>query len=179
MRDFDMSADVFGPVPSRRLGRSLGVRNVPPGTCTYNCVYCQKFHTETFPQLMDAYEDQVRFVYKDFPILSPESMNAAQAAECANEQDMFWEFHDKLFSGEMKLGRDAYEQYAVDLNMDSDALLECLDSGRFEDEVNEDSNFVRGLGAGGTPTFFVNGIPMVGAQPFASFDALIRQELEQ
>ena len=145
----------------------------------FSCVYCRKFHTETFPQLLEAYEGQIRFVYRDFPILNPESLIAAQAAECAHEQDMFWEYHDKLFSGELKLGRDTYEQYALDLDMDADALLECIDSGRFEDEVSEDANFVRNLGAGGTPTFFVNGIPMVGAQPFANFDALIREELDQ
>jgi protein-disulfide isomerase len=92
---------------------------------------------------------------------------------------MFWPFHDALFSAAYPLGQEAYENYANELGMDAGALLECLDSGKYEEEVQADARFVANLGASGTPTFFVNGIPLVGAQPLSRFSQIIDQELDQ
>ncbi len=144
----------------------------------YNCPYCEKWHVETFQPLMAAYPDQIRFVYRDFPITSQESTVAAQAAECAGEQDAYWSFHDSLLSGGLDLGREAYEQYAARLGLDVEALLACLDSGTFDDEVQADARYAAGLGVSGTPTFFINGLPLVGAQPLSEFQAVIESELQ-
>lgn len=144
----------------------------------FNCPYCEKWHVETFQPLMAAYPDQIRFVYRDFPITSAESLLAAQAAQCAGDQDAFWPFHDSLLSGGMPLGREAYEQYALRLGLDAQALLACLDSEKYRAEVESDARYAAGLGASGTPTFFINGLPLVGAQPLAQFQAIIDQELE-
>lgn len=145
----------------------------------YNCPYCEKWHTETFRQLQAAYPDQILFVYRDFPITSQESMAAAQAANCAGEQDAYWSFHDSLLSGGLDLGREAYVQYATRLGLDVEALLACLDSGKYQEEVEADARYAAGLGVSGTPTFFINGRPLVGAQPLSQFQEIIENELGQ
>jgi protein-disulfide isomerase len=143
----------------------------------FNCPYCEKWHTEIYQQLMAAYPDQIRFVYRDFPITSEESLAAAQAANCAGEQDAYWQFHDSLLSGGLDLGRDAYTLYATRLGLDVETLLACLDSGKYNDEVEADARYAASLGVSGTPTFFINGLPLVGAQPLSEFQAVIESEL--
>ncbi len=104
-----------------------------------------------------------------------ESTWAAEAAECANEQGKFWEFHDKLFNGD--LGTTAYQKYASDLGLDMAKFNDCLTSHRYAENVKADQAWATNLGVQSTPTFFVNGIPIVGAQPLASFKQLIDWEL--
>jgi protein-disulfide isomerase len=144
----------------------------------FNCPYCEKWHAETFQPLMAAYPDQIRFVYRDFPITSQESTVAAQAAQCAGDQDAYWPFHDSLLSGGLELGREAYEQYATRLGLNVEGLLACLDSGKYSEEVQADARYAAGLGVSGTPTFFINGLPLVGAQPLSEFQAVIESELQ-
>jgi protein-disulfide isomerase len=144
----------------------------------FNCPYCGKWHVETFQPLLAAYPGQIRFVYRDFPITSAESLVAAQAAHCADDQDAYWAFHDALLSGELDLGRQAYEEYATRLGLNVEALLACIDSEKYRDEVEADARYAASLGASGTPTFFINGLPLVGAQPLAQFQAIIDKELE-
>lgn len=143
----------------------------------FNCPYCQRFQQQTFQPLMDAFPDQIRFVYRDFPITSQDSFYAAQAAECAGDQGAYWEYHDALFSGAHGLGDSAYRQYAEDLGLDADALMTCVDDGRYADEVQADAQEAASLGVSGTPTFFINGIPLVGAQPLSRFTQVINEEL--
>jgi protein-disulfide isomerase len=144
----------------------------------FNCGFCQRFHTETFPELMAAYPDRIRFVYRDFPVTSQESFFAAQAAQCAGDQDAFWDFHDLLFTGGLGLGTEAYAAYAEQLGLDAQALLACVTDGTHAQGVEDDARFAAGLGVSGTPTFFINGLPMVGAQPLAQFQQVIDAELE-
>jgi len=143
----------------------------------FNCPYCRKWHAETFYQLIAAYPDMIHFVYRDFPITSPESFIAAQAANCAGEQGGYWKFHDALLTGELGLGREAYGQYADLLGIDSLALLACVDAERYADEVEADARYAASLGVTGTPTFFINGIPLVGAQALPQFAQIIDTEL--
>lgn len=143
----------------------------------FNCPYCQRFQQQTFQPLLDAYPGQIRFVYRDFPITSQDSFYAAQAAECAGDQDAYWEYHDALFSGVHGLGNSAYRQYAEELGLDADALMACVDEGRYAEEVQADAQEASSLGVSGTPTFFINGIPMVGAQPLSRFTQVIDEEL--
>lgn len=144
----------------------------------FNCGFCQRFHTQTFPELMAAYPDMIRFVYRDFPVTSQESYYAAQAGECADEQGAFWEFHNLLFDGGLGLGTEAYAAYAEQLGLDGEALLQCVADGTYAAEVEDDARFAAGIGVSGTPTFFINGLPMVGAQPLAQFQRIIDAELE-
>ena len=145
----------------------------------YECPYCRQWHSEVYSQLIDTYGDQIRFVYRDFPLESIHSNanSAAQAANCANEQGVFWDYHDKLFSMEQGLGNEAYLEYASQLDMDEAAFQECIGSGRYQDEVQSDFEFAANLGVRSTPTFFINGIAVVGAQPFEIFQQVIEREL--
>ena len=145
----------------------------------YQCPYCQKWEEAVFQRLLDDYPTQVRIVYRDFPLNSihPEAAPAANAANCAGEQDSYWQYHDKLFSYELNLGKDAFLQYARELNLDMTSFTACLESDRYAAEVTADLEYAVGLGVQSTPTFFINGLYMVGAQPYETFKKLIDQEL--
>ena len=145
----------------------------------FECPYCRKWHTEVWPRLREAYPDQIRLVYRDFPLtnIHPNATPAASAANCAGDQDMYWEFNELLYSGRYTLNKTGYQAYADELNLDIEAFEECLDSGRYNSEVMADFEFAANLGVSSTPTFFVNGIPIIGAQPFETFSQLIDKEL--
>jgi protein-disulfide isomerase len=144
----------------------------------YECPYCKRWYKEVFHQVRKDYPDQVRIVFRDFPLSSihPDAIAAAEAANCANEQGSYWEYHDLLFSGD-ELNDAVYLKYAGDLGLDVDKFKECLDSDRQLKEVMDDYNYASGLGVRSTPTFFLNGLPLVGAQPYEVFKQVIDQEL--
>lgn len=145
----------------------------------YECPYCRRWHVEVWPQIQEEYQGQVRLVYRDFPLTSihANATPAAAAANCAGEQGFYWEFSERLFSMELGLSESAYEQYASELDLDMGAFTACLESGDQNEEIQADFEFAANLGVRSTPTFFVNGIPLVGAQPFDVFQNVIEQEL--
>jgi protein-disulfide isomerase len=145
----------------------------------YECPYCRQWHEEVYHRLFETYPEQVRLVYRDFPLYSvhPDAVPAAEAADCANEQGAFWDYHDKLFGMELGLNSEAYQQYAEDLNLDMDAFNECVETRKYREEVQADYTFASNLGVRSTPTFFINGIALVGAQPFEVFQQVIDKEL--
>jgi len=145
----------------------------------FECPYCQRHALETHPRLLAAYGDQIRFVYRDFPLSSihPDAFPAALAAQCALEQNAFWEYHDLLFSGRLGLGRGSYLGYAGELGLDVDEFTVCFDEERYSEAVQTDYNFAVELGISSTPTFFINGIALVGAQPYSVFEQIIDYEL--
>ncbi len=145
----------------------------------YECPYCRRWFEEVYRQLFKAYPNQVRLVFRDFPLTSIHSnaQAAAEAANCANEQGAYWSFHDKLFGMSLGLSSEAYLQYANDLNLDMDQFEACINERRYQDEVLADLKYAANLGINSTPTFFINGIPVVGAQPFEVFKYVIDKEL--
>lgn len=145
----------------------------------FQCPYCTRYFEQTHPLILEQYGDQVRFVFKNYPLrtIHPEAEAAAQAAECAQEQGKFWEYHDLLFGGTLGLSREAYAGYADQLDLDTDALLACLDEGRYAQAVQADYELGQQLGVSSTPTFFINGIAMVGAYPISAFQTVIDFEL--
>ena len=144
----------------------------------FQCPFCRRFHSETYQALLDAYPGQIRFVYRNLPLTSihPDAMPSAIASLCANDQNVYWEYHDKLFSSET-LTRDTFIQYATDLNLNVDEFSACLDSGKHDENIQQDMDFALNLGVQSTPTFFVNGLAIVGAQPLSSFTQIIDMEL--
>lgn len=161
---------------------SLGPQDAPITIVEFsdfNCPFCRAWHQQTFAGLMDTFPDQILFVYKDFPVVGGGTIGegAAQAANCAAEQDAYWVFHNALFSGEFGLDRGGFERAALSSGISGEELLSCLDSGRYAQEVQEDLRYGAGLGVTGTPTFFINGIPLVGAQPLLRFIEVINGEL--
>ena len=144
----------------------------------FQCPYCRQWEQQTYKPLLDAYPGKIRIVYRDFPLTSihPNAMPAAEAAQCANEQGKFWEYHDKLFSSET-LDDATYQQYAQSLGLDMTKFNDCLTSHKYAQAIQADSDFAVNLGVNSTPTFFVNGLAIIGAQPLSSFTNVIDKEL--
>jgi protein-disulfide isomerase len=159
---------------------TLGPANAPVTIIEFSdfrCPYCGRFARETFGRIASEYEGQVRMVFRDYPILGPESLSAALAAECADDQGKFWDFHDGLFNNQQALGRDLYLRLAADYELDVDSFTTCIDTQQHLEEINTDFTAGQNLGVTGTPTFFINGRPISGAQPFESFAQAIEAEL--
>jgi protein-disulfide isomerase len=144
----------------------------------YQCPYCQMWHEQVLSRLMTEYAGKIRFIYRDFPLGGhPEAQPAAEAANCAGDQNAYWEFQDSIFSGLYGYGRSAYEQYALDLGLDIDKFSTCLDNRKYQAEVQEDYSDAIALGVQSTPTFFINDRQVVGAQPFETFQQIVEAEL--
>jgi protein-disulfide isomerase len=145
----------------------------------YQCPYCRKWYTETFKPLMEAYPGKVRMVYKDFPLSSihPEASPAALAARCAGEQGKYWEYQDLLFTDPAGLSSAAYTQYAGALSLDSAKFTDCLSTKRYEKVIEADYQAAAAIGVQSTPMFFINGVPIIGAESIDAFKQIIDQEL--
>ncbi|MBN1372276.1 MAG: thioredoxin domain-containing protein [Anaerolineaceae bacterium] len=147
----------------------------------YECPYCQKWHNEVWPLLQENYGDQIRLVYKDYPLASLHAgaIPAAEAANCAGEQDKYWEYNTALFSGQYPFNRTGFETIAQELKLKSAPFTACLDDRRYQSEVEEDQAYADNTFGGlSTPTFFINGLALVGAQPYEIFSQVIEMELK-
>jgi len=149
----------------------------------YQCPYCAKYVTETYPKIIENYVEtgKVRYVLRDFPLGGhPEAAGAANAAECLREQggdDMYWEYHDILFANQTDLSPEKLKEYAADFDVDQDQFASCVDEEKYKDEVAADFQAGVESGVRGTPAFFVNGLPLSGAQPYENFEKAIEQAL--
>ncbi|PIO00399.1 disulfide bond formation protein DsbA [archaeon CG10_big_fil_rev_8_21_14_0_10_43_11] len=147
----------------------------------FQCPYCARFYSETLPQIVANYINtgKAKLVYRDFPLSFHENaQKAAEAAECADEQGMFWQMHDTLFENQNALGVASLKQYAKDLGLDSAAFDACLDSGSMTAETLADMQAGQSVGISGTPGFYVNDQLISGAQPFSVFEQAIEAALE-
>lgn len=147
----------------------------------FECPFCQRHAQQTQGRLLEEYGDQIRLVYKDFPLSSihANAFSAALAGQCAHEQGKFWEYHDLLFGGRLGLGQEAYDAYAEELGLDTAAFGLCMEENRYAEAIQADYDLALQLGVSSTPTFFVNGVAVVGAQDFALFAEIIDYELSQ
>jgi len=123
----------------------------------------------------------VRLVWKDFPLTSihPQAFKASEAAHCAGDQGRYWEYHDRLFANQQALQVEALKKHAVELGLDSSAFDSCLDSGKYADRVRAGLQAGAQLGVGSTPSVFINGRLVSGAQPFEAFQAIVEDELQR
>ncbi len=140
----------------------------------FQCPFCR----DAFPTVRGViaqYSDRVRFVYRDFPIseLHADAQKAAEAGQCAHEQGQFWPYHDKLFLNADHLTVPDLKLYAQQLHLDTHAFDNCLESGKYTEEVLAD--FDDGINAGvtGTPTFFFNGNRVAGTPTEEGFAQII------
>lgn len=148
----------------------------------FQCPFCERFYNATLNSLLKNYEGKVKFVYRDFPISSihPHAQKAAEAGECAHEQGAFWKMHDKIFENQevwSSVGPPEFKKYAREIGLDAAKFDSCLDSGKYKDEVEKDLKDGTAAGVTGTPTFFINGQRLVGAQPLSAFVSMIDAEL--
>jgi protein-disulfide isomerase len=145
----------------------------------YQCPYCSRAEA-TVDEVMKKYGDKVRLVYRDYPLAFHQNAEtASQAAECAEEQGKFWEMHKAMFANQAKLTAPDLAETAAGIGVDKEKFKTCLDSGKYKTEVQKDFADGQKYGVTGTPTFFINGIPMVGAKGLDSFVEIIDAELER
>ena len=145
----------------------------------FECPFCFRANP-TVAQVMSTYGDRVRLVYRHLPLPNhPNARPAAEAAACANDQGRFWEYHDRLFANQSKLSTPDLKQHAADLGLDTAKFNACVDSRRFQKDVDADMDAAQLLGVSGTPHFFINGRALSGAQPFEAFKAVIDEELQR
>lgn len=143
----------------------------------YQCPFCARAEP-TMNQIIDTYKDDIKIVYRDFPLgFHENAQKAAEASECADEQGKFWEYHDKLFANQGALDIPSLKAYAIELKLNSAQFNQCLDSGKYEPEVKKDLEDGKAAGVSGTPAFFINGRLVSGAQPFDNFKKVIDEEL--
>lgn len=176
LTDSDSRFEVTASSDYFRGGAEASVEIIEFGD--FNCGFCGRFHKETYGRIAETYGDQVRFVYRDFPILAETSVTAAVAARCAGEQGRFWEYHDLLFENQGVFNQNgAFAGFAEQLELNLDDFNTCLEEQRHIDDIAADYQFAQSLGIRGTPAFFINGRPISGAQPYEVFAAVIDEEL--
>lgn len=152
----------------------------------FQCPYCRAFYNDTFGLIKKTYIDtgKVRLVFRDFPLtqIHPSARPTALAGACAAEQGKFWEFHDAMFAqqdkkdptgGTVSFGVSDIKSWASGLGLDMAKFDACLDSEKYASEVDRDQADGNALGVNGTPSFFINGALVVGAQPFSVFQQAI------
>ncbi|MCP5157696.1 MAG: DsbA family protein, partial [Ectothiorhodospiraceae bacterium] len=160
----------------------LGNRDAPVTIvqfAEYQCYYCNKV-APTLDALLEDYDGKVRLVFKDYPLENhTRAMPAAVAARCAGEQGKYWEMNRVLLANQQALKDSDFDAYASQIGLDGSKFTSCLASGRVEPLVR--AAFAEGQRAGvqATPTFYVNGLLVSGAQPYDRFKAIIEQELEK
>jgi protein-disulfide isomerase len=144
----------------------------------FQCPFCLRV-MPTLKQIRAKYGDKVRVVWKDFPLtqIHPQAFVAAQAGNCAREQGKFWELHDKMFGNQSALQAEALKRYAAEAGIDSTKFNQCLDTSKYEARVQDAIRAGGRLGIQSTPTVYVNGRMINGAQPIEVFQAVIDEEL--
>ncbi len=165
------------------IGPALGPEAAPVTVVEFSdfqCPFCSRA-APVLKQLRERYPEQVRVVYRHFPLdsIHPQARPAAEASMCAGEQDRFWEFHDLLFANPKALSDEQLAGYAEQLELDAEAFQACVAEGRFRDAVQLDLDDGRRAGVTGTPSFFVNGRMLGGALPLEEFVKVIESELQR
>jgi protein-disulfide isomerase len=144
----------------------------------FHCPYCRGVQP-TLNELLAKYGDRVRLVFRHFPVdtLHPQARRASEAAWCAQQQDKFWQYHDRLYL----VGNDAsaatLTRIAGDVGLDANKFAACTAGKDASAAVEKDIDVARRLNLNGTPTFFINGRPFIGRQPIESFTKVIDEEL--
>lgn len=147
----------------------------------FQCPFCER-GWEIMKQVEEEYvkTGKVKIVFRDFPLeFHDKAKAAAMAAECADEQGKFWEYHDKLFENQGELSMENFKKWAGELGLDGSQFNECLDSEKYKAEVEKDMGEGQEYGVSGTPAFFVNGRMITGAQPYEVFKEAIEEALKE
>jgi len=144
----------------------------------FQCPFCRKVQA-TLNSLLKKHEGQVSLAYRDFPLreMHPKADLGAESSRCASEQGKFWEYHDLLFTNPDKLNRPGVTQLARSLNLDEKQFDSCLSAGKYRKQIEQDVQDGIRAGVQGTPSIFINGILLSGAQPEAEFEKIVEAEL--
>ena len=141
----------------------------------FGCTSCRAWHNAgVLEQILATYGDQVQFVWKDFPVITAQSPKAAEAGQCALDQDKFWEYHDLLFAKAPALSVSDLKEYAAQVGLDTTKFNQCLDSGQNRAKVEQSLNEAqRQYAFPGTPSFLVNGKKLVGPPSYETLKSTI------
>lgn len=158
----------------------------------FQCSYCLSYVTQTFPQIDKDYikTGKVKYFFRNLPLTDahPNAFRAAEAAHCAAEQGKFWEAHDRFFANQDTLNPNDWPQHAQALGLNTEKFSQCLDSGKYDDEINQDIDDAQRVGINGTPAFLIGVIApdsskvtvskiMMGAEPYDSFKKALDETL--
>lgn len=169
-------ATTANPAPME-AAPTLGPDDAPVTIVEYadfGCPACWQWHQSgVLQQLRAKYADQIRFVWRDFPVITLLSPKAAEAGQCAHEQGRFWEFHDLVYARDGAIGASDLQAYAAEIGLNMDQFTDCVTSRRYRDRVNtqQHEGFERDLK--GAPAFFVNEQRVIGPQNAAVFENII------
>ncbi len=146
----------------------------------FQCPFCLRV-TPTLKKIQSTYGDKVRIVWKDFPLtqIHPQAFKAGEAGQCAAEQGKFWEFHDQVFANQQALLPDDLKKYAAGVGVDAARFNACLDMSKHAEVVRNGVAEGTRLGINSTPTVFINGRRVSGAQPYEVFAGIIDEELSR
>ena len=140
----------------------------------FGCPSCLAWHEAgIIDRVIATYGDQVRFVWRDFPIITAQSPKAAEAGQCAYDQGYFWEYHDLMYERATSLRTGDLKGYAADLGLDAALFNQCLDSGQHRATVDKDLRDAYRKRFRGTPSFLVNDQPLAGPPTFEFLQSLI------
>jgi len=177
-------SEVSGDIPT--AGQPVLGQTLAPVTMIefsdFQCPYCQRFSLETFPELKTKYVDtgKMKVVFINFPLQGHTYAEpAAEAAECAFNQNKFWEYQDKLFENQSQIDQTSLKKYAREIGLDGEKFDSCLDSQQFQNAVKDDVAIGRKIGIQGTPAFVINGTLIPGAYPASEFEKVIDGELSK
>jgi protein-disulfide isomerase len=144
----------------------------------YECAYCQQTY-KAFSEIIKKYEPVAGVAIKNFPVAEAHenAMNAALAAQCAHDQNLFWPYYDKLFTNK-KLDLDSLKTYAAELKLKQSVFEECLSSSKHEKEIAQDMQDGLDLDIQGTPTFFINNIKIQGMISEQEWNKIIMEQIK-
>lgn len=150
----------------------------------FQCSFCLSYVMQTFPQLEKDYikPGKVKYFFRNLPLTDahPNAFRAAEAAHCAAAQGKFWEAHARFFANQDASNPNDWPQHAQALGLNPEKFNQCLESGKYDDEINNDIDDAQRLGLNGTPAFLLGVISpdgqrlsvrkvLMGAEPFGSF----------
>jgi protein-disulfide isomerase len=185
----EKSGQPTGPVDVNIEGAAVkGEKNAPVTIVEFSdfeCPFCGRYSTTTYPEIMKKYVDtgKVKYVFRNFPLpMHANAAGAANAAACVRDQGgdkMFFEYHDILFANQSDLSVPKLKEYASKLAIDQQKFAACVDGNQFADAITKDFTQGGEYGVRGTPAFFINGMPLSGAQPIEAFTAAIDEALKK
>lgn len=145
----------------------------------FQCPFCNRVEP-TLALIREEYGDRVRLVFKHMPLsIHPQAAAAHAAAEAAHRQDKFWEMHDRIFANQRDLAAETLEGYAKAIGLDMDRYRNDLVAKEVEARIDEDERQAQELGVTGTPSFFIDGKYLSGAQPYSNFKRYIDAALKK
>ena len=157
----------------------------------YQCHFCNVFFHSTEHEILKNYVEtgKVRMIFKDYNIIGPDSISASHGAHCAKDQNLFWEYHDILYSnwtGENNgwASSENLIRFAQEIKLDMNKWSECMQNADHSKTILASNNDARALGLSGTPAFFIIGpdekvTRVFGAQPYETFEKIFETELKK